>query len=123
MTDPTPKLFHYRAKFVDAFDGDTVMLDIDLGLNCWLRNQKMRLFGINTPELRGTTKEAGLQARAALLSLVVHKEVVAETFKDRTEKYGRWLVRLYARDNPEAPWVDVNMALVERGHAVVYMDG
>lgn len=114
-------LYHYRAKFVDAYDGDTVTLDIDLGLYVWLRNQKIRLIGINTPELRGDTKEAGLKAKAALLSMVVGKEIMVETIKDSTEKYGRWLGRLHARDNAQAPWVDVNLALVAAGHAVVYM--
>ena len=43
----------YKAMCVGVYDGDTVTLDIDLGFNHSMNNQKIRLFGINTPEVRG----------------------------------------------------------------------
>ena len=33
-------------------DGDTVDVDIDLGFSTWLKKQRIRLYGIDTPESR-----------------------------------------------------------------------
>ena len=35
-----------------VIDGDTVDVDIDLGFGVWLRKQRIRLYGIDTPESR-----------------------------------------------------------------------
>ena len=37
---------------VRVVDGDTVDVDIDLGFGVWLRKQRIRLYGIDTPEFR-----------------------------------------------------------------------
>ena len=37
---------------VKVVDGDTVDVDIDLGFGVWLRKQRIRLYGIDTPESR-----------------------------------------------------------------------
>ena len=37
---------------VRVVDGDTVDVDIDLGFGVWLRKQRIRLYGIDTPESR-----------------------------------------------------------------------
>ena len=46
-------LYHYRAVVISVYDGDTCRMDIDLGLDIWQKNEKIRLVRINTPELRG----------------------------------------------------------------------
>ena len=33
-------------------DGDTVDVDIDLGFGTWMRKQRIRMYGIDTPESR-----------------------------------------------------------------------
>ena len=33
-------------------DGDTVDVDIDLGFGIWMRKQRIRMYGIDTPESR-----------------------------------------------------------------------
>ena len=43
----------YKATVTEVYDGDTITVDIDLGLNVWLKDQTLRLLGIDTPELRG----------------------------------------------------------------------
>ena len=49
----------YKAEVVSVYDGDTITVDIDLGFNVVLRKQKIRLGGINTPEIRGEEREEG----------------------------------------------------------------
>lgn len=46
-------LYHYRAVVVSVYDGDSCLMDIDLGLAIWQKNEKIRLARINNPELRG----------------------------------------------------------------------
>ena len=103
--------YQYRAIVTKAYDADTVTMDIDLGLNSWLMDQTIRLFGINAPEMRGPEKADGKRARDYLRERIVGREVIVETHKDKKGKYGRWLGTIYL-DN-----VDINRALVDAGHA------
>ena len=51
-------MFDYAATIVSVHDGDTVRADIDLGFGCWIKNQPLRIYGIDAPEL--TTPEGKL---------------------------------------------------------------
>ncbi len=108
-------LYYYRAVVVSVYDGDTIRADIDLGLHTWVKREKIRLARINAPELRGDERPAGLQSRDFLRNLILGKEVVLKTFKDRKGKYGRYLaeVWLFREDH----WVNVNDMLVAHGMA------
>ena len=52
-------MYEYKCKIRKVVDGDTVDVDIDLGFGVWLRKQRVRLVGIDTPESnkRFTRKE------------------------------------------------------------------
>ena len=60
------KVYFYKAYVEKVYDGDTITCTIDCGFNMSMKNQKIRLYGINCPELRGTEKEAGKVARDQL---------------------------------------------------------
>ena len=81
----------YKAYCTSVYDGDTITVDIDLGLGIWVRKQKIRLYGINTPELRGKEREEGLIVRDYVRGEILNKWITIETHKDKTGKYGRWL--------------------------------
>jgi micrococcal nuclease len=124
MTDPAPNRFHYDAIIKRVIDGDTVVADIDLGLGIWRKGEVLRLHGINTPEVVGANKAAGLEAKAALEDLfddgapgVVHgtTRVVIQTFKDGDDKFGRLLARIHVAHTET--WLCVNDELLARGHA------
>ncbi len=106
-------MYEYQALIIGVYDGDTVNANIDLGLDTH-RLIKIRLYGINAPEMIGTTKVTGLAARDALRERVLDKVVVMRTIKDRTEKYGRYLGVLIDDGG------DVNAWMVASGNAVVY---
>ena len=44
-------MYEYKAQVVSVYDGETLTVDIDLGFEVWLRKQKIRLAGIDTPEI------------------------------------------------------------------------
>jgi micrococcal nuclease len=116
VSAPPTQLFLYRALVTAVYDGDTCTADIDLGLGIWVRGEKLRLHRINTPELTGTDKPAGIRARDHLKSLVEGKSVLLQTIKDRREKYGRYLAEIWLEQAVGAP-LNVNDALVAAGHA------
>lgn len=105
--------YRYRAQLIRVIDGDTVVLDIDVGFR--LRGtMPVRLAGINTPEL---SEPAGKDARLWVIGWFAgHAWVTVETEKD-PEKYGRWLGRVY-RDGDEQ---SLNDHLITAGLAQPYM--
>lgn len=112
--------YEYKAVVTDVYDGDSITCDLDLGLNVCLKNQKIRLLGIDTPEIRGEEREMGLISKARTQELILGKEVVVQTHK--TGKYGRWLgvVWLFYEIEGESKWVNINETLLAEGHAQVY---
>jgi len=40
-------LYFYKAIIRSVYDGDTATADIDLGFNCWMKNEKLRFYGIH----------------------------------------------------------------------------
>ena len=60
-------MYEYKATIVKVVDGDSIYVDIDLGFDVWIRNQSIRLYGIDTPECRQRDKAKkahGLLAKA-----------------------------------------------------------
>ncbi len=111
-------MYEYQAKIVSIYDGDTVRCDIDLGFGIEMKNQIIRLWGINTPEIRGESREEGLAARDRLEQIMpIGSLIMMRTKKDRKGKYGRWLGQLYDLKGSNS----INQQLVDEGHAISYM--
>jgi Micrococcal nuclease (thermonuclease) homologs len=112
------QLFNYRAVVTGVYDGDSITIDIDLGFNNWMKNQKVRLFGINTPEIRGEERPDGLVARDRLRELILDKEIVITSYKDKSGKYGRWLATVFLKQ--DGMFENINTLLLAEGLAEVY---
>lgn len=114
-------LYRYAGTLVRVTDGDTVVVDVDLGLRVWARSERVRLAGVNCPE---TSTPAGRAAAAATTSWFAHAggRVWLSTTKasdaDRTEKYGRWLAWFWPDDTFIGQ--SLNEWLVASGHATPY---
>ena len=95
-------MYEYKATLLKVVDGDTVDVDIDLGFGVCLRNERVRIMGIDTPESRTRNKIEklfGIAAKKRLEQLLT-KDVVLKTFKspdgeDAKEKFGRILGDFY----------------------------
>jgi micrococcal nuclease len=109
-------MYTYKARVTAVYDGDTITCDIDLGFGVWLRDQTIRLFGIDTPELRGDEKTEGKVSRDVVREMILDKEVTLRTVKDTKGKYGRWLADVYNSDK-----LCVNEYLIANGYARRYM--
>ncbi len=109
--------YHYKAIVKSVYDGDTCTVDIDLGLGTWIKGEKLRLYRINTPELRKEEREAGLKSRDFLRGLIDGKEIIVQTVKDKKGKYGRYLAEILIIDE-NGDLINVNDLLVDKGFAV-----
>jgi len=114
--NPQDHLYHYRGRVTSVYDGDTVTADLDLGLKTWVSGEKLRLYRINAPEVRGEQRPAGLASRDFLRALVLDKSVVVETVADKKGKYGRYLAELWV-EGDDGDWQNANDLLVQAGHA------
>ena len=111
-------MFEYKCKMVKVVDGDTVDVDIDLGFGVWLRKQRIRLYGIDTPESRTSDdveKVYGLAAKEFLIKWTNAGDLTLKTFKDGKGKFGRILGELRFGGTH-----NINQLLVDNHHAVRY---
>lgn len=93
-------MYEYNAKVLRVIDGDTVELKIDLGFSIF-RIEKIRLYGINTPELKtkgAIERSLALLAKNILSEWILEKEVRILTYKDSLDKYGRILAKIYLQE-------------------------
>jgi len=115
-------MYEYRCKIKKVVDGDTVDIDIDLGFDVVLTNQRVRLYGIDTPESRTRDKVEkvfGLAAKEYLKSML-GKEGTLKTHKDATGKFGRILGEFIVYDSEKDAWRSVNTMMIEKHMAVEY---
>lgn len=111
------------AQVIRVVDGDTVVLNADLGFRLNLQ-VKARLYGIDTPEMRAPDRPEGIEAKSYLEDLIEewridnqgdetgHPWLIIEIHKNKSDSFWRWTVRLIGKGN-----MDLNRRLVTAGHA------
>ena len=114
-------MFSYRALILSVYDGDTVTAKIDLGFDIWVK-KKLRLRGINTPEVRTKDKDekrAGYEARDLVRDRIQDKMVMVKMGK--AGKYGRYIATIFEYDQDgELKEQSLNDELLETGLAKPY---
>ena len=119
-------MYEYKAKVVRVIDGDTIVFDIDLGFNIIVKDESVRLAGINAPEVR--TKDLEEKAKGLAAKLFVENVVgrvdrsggyfTLETAKSN-DKFGRYLAYVNVHIPNETSYC-LNENLVLTNHAVVF---
>jgi micrococcal nuclease len=114
-------MYEYKASLVKVVDGDTVDVDIDLGFGIWLKNERVRVMGIDTPESRTSDKVEKIFGTAAKnrLKQLLEQECILKTFaakdgEDMKGKFGRILGDFIVGDTTAAT------ILINEHHAVKY---
>jgi len=115
--------FLYKCIIQRIVDGDTVDVDIDLGFGIWLRKERVRIAGIDTPEKRTrdlVEKQFGLAATAKAHELIPEgTDAIIRTRRDKAGKYGRTMGDFVLNDelNYGRLYTEV---MIETHHAVPY---
>jgi micrococcal nuclease len=119
------KVNEYDVVLLKAVDGDTVDVDIDLGFGIWLREERVRIMGIDTPESRTSDKVEkvfGLAAKKRLKELLHDGGTLVTTEEksgeDMRGKFGRILGDFKTPDGKL-----VTEVMIAEGHCVAYFGG
>jgi micrococcal nuclease len=119
----------YDVTVIKVVDGDTVDVDIDLGFGITLRDERVRIMGIDTPESRTRDKVEDLfgEAAKARVKELMHEGGKLITTEDKNGedmkgKFGRILGDFYV-ERYEGKKERLTDILIEEGHAVAYFGG
>lgn len=113
MSEDTEADYQFEAEILDVHDGDTCTARVSLGFDVYVV-KKLRLYGIDTPELTSHStliKNMALAAKKELKKFV-GKDVIIVSHKKG--KYGRYLVDIYYNDR------HINQELIDKGLAKPY---
>jgi micrococcal nuclease len=114
-------MYIYRCKINKVVDGDTVEIDLDLGFNMMLVNQKVRMAGIDTPESRTSNNEekvrGTLSKKKVAEKLPVGSWQRIQTMKSdaNDDKFGRILGVFILEDG-----TSLNQWMIDNNYAVLY---
>jgi micrococcal nuclease len=120
----------YDVTVIKVVDGDTVDVDIDLGFGVTLRDERVRIMGIDTPESRTSDKIEDLfgeAAKARLKELMKNSPRLITTEdkhgEDMKGKFGRILGDFEVYDAETDRWSTVTDIMIREGHCVPYFGG
>ena len=117
-------MYEYSCKISRVVDGDTVDVDIDLGFGVWMHKERIRLYGIDTPESRTRDlkeKKYGLLAKEQIESFMpVGSMQTLVTVKDRAGKFGRILGKFLIYDMNTDAEMTINDWMIREHYAVMY---
>ena len=110
-------MYEYECTIRRVVDGDTIDVDVDLGFGTWRCSERIRLYGVDTPECR--TSDAEEKAAGLLAKKFVEDALhVGGTYKLQTRekgKFGRFLGVIFISAR-----TSINAALVSERLAVAY---
>jgi len=117
-----------KCRILKVIDGDTLEVEIDLGFNMRM-TERVRLLGINCPEMKGTTKAAGEAAHYFVEEWLLDNAgpTVGEDGgifdygivfmrSEKDDSFGRWLALIETEEG-----LNLNQAILEAGHAVPWV--
>jgi len=125
MDNLTP--YTYQAKLIRILDADTMEVDIDLGFGVVLAKRKLRLDGLDSPEIKTPEGVIAKDATENWLkeNTTIKKQLTISTtyvtfqsISDKPDKYGRILAKVIGKDG-----TTLNEYLVETGMAKSYDGG
>ena len=117
-------MYEYRCKVLRIVDGDTVDIDIDLGFNTWMHRERVRMYGIDTPESRTRDldeKKFGLMSKDFVRSMMpVGSIQTLKTHQDKTGKFGRILGEFIMYDSKEDRTMSLKDIMIREHMGVAY---
>lgn len=120
-------MYEYSCIIARVVDGDTVDVDIDLGFGLWVKGERVRIHGIDTPESRTRDKiekKFGMAAKKFVQEMLPKgskQTLVTEKAGDASKgKFGRILGKFRVYDSKYDKWCYMGDIMIDIGHAVRY---
>lgn len=104
-------MYEYRATITNCVDGDTIDAIIELGFHLTAK-LRLRLLGVNAPEMHGESAQAGQIAKDFTTHCLLGKDVVIQT--EKSDSFGRWLATVFVDGK------NFNEELLSSSNAVIY---
>jgi endonuclease YncB( thermonuclease family) len=95
MPSPWP-LYRYRGKVTRVIDGDTAVVLVDFGMRVY-HEARIRIKGINAPEIVGENRAAAFIAKAELTRLIEGRVVYLRTHND-SQSFNRYVADVFLSD-------------------------
>jgi micrococcal nuclease len=117
-----PEPYTFYADLVRVIDGDTIVVNIDLGFDIWRMNEHVRLAYIDTPEVRTKDleeKARGFESKAYVEKALLGGKMVLQT-EEKSGKYGRYVAIVLIPDVDGCYTVSLNQKLLDEGLAILY---
>lgn len=112
----TPAIqYVFAAKLIRVIDGDTAVLDVDLGFQVHYACH-VRFMRYNAPELHGPHPGQGAAAKAELEAVLTGKQLLITTSKDFSQTFARYLAEVYVIEETGGFWVADHM--ISKGFSV-----
>lgn len=116
-------MYQYTARLLypndiekSIYDADTIKIVVDLGFGFTFKLGPCRLYGINAPEMKGASRDAGVIARDYVRQkLTGVNSFIINSYKDDKDKYGRYLIDVILPDGS-----NLNQDLLRLGLAKPY---
>jgi micrococcal nuclease len=128
MSDP----YIYRCEIVRVVDGDTIDVNVDLGWSISVRNQRIRLYGLDAPESRTRNleeKKYGKASKKFVEDFLNSDNILLKTREKG--KYGRYLGDFCVNDKwlcnemigayHAVPYYGQNKAEIQKAHRENYL--
>jgi micrococcal nuclease len=103
-------MYEYKATIRKVIDGDTIEVTLDLGFRI-TTVQRLRLLGINAPELHKAAQIKAAKAAKTALAEKLPPETACIVQTTKSDDWGRWLATIILDGE------NVNAWLVEHGYA------
>ena len=123
VLENNPYMFY--GNLVRIIDGDTIVVDIDLGFDIWKKDEHVRLAGIDTPEIRTkdlVEKAAGFKAKEFVEQKFAQygPRMLLVTLKD-SGKFGRYVAYVLLDEEGFGNFsYNLNQGLLDEGLAAIY---
>lgn len=126
MSAPIP-MFVWKGRCTRVIDGDTIEVQLDTGFHT-IHTERLRLLGVDTPEVRGETYAAGMLAKAYVQALMKNIAVdsVGKTIEwpltvqtHKSDSFGRYLADVWSsRNDPLFQGMSLSELLIIDGHGI-----
>lgn len=121
-------MYEYRCEIVRIIDGDTVVVNIDLGFGVWLKDESVRFLGIDAPPVRtrdDVEKAFGIVSKEYVERVlpVGSMQIIKTEKPDSRGKFGRILGTFKVYDPMTDAWGSLNDIMIREGYGVEYYGG
>ena len=107
-----PLPYSYHGTLERVVDGDTIIVTLDLGFKAFQKGVRLRLAGINTPELRGESREEGKRAKGVVEHFFEKLGPGVTIRSVKKDSFGRYIAYVWADRRTS---VCLNKVLLEHG--------